>query len=108
MKKKFLSLGRQPFANKYQSIQGKYKKREQFYDLQVGFDTKTKLISILKTVPSKKMFDNNYPYRSSMSKTMLLSFKKFSQYVKKKFKPKLFLEIGSNDGSLIKNFKREN
>ena len=107
MKKKFLSLGRQPFANKYQSIQGKYKKREQFYDLQVGFDTKTKLISILKTVPSKKMFDNNYPYRSSMSKTMLLSFKKFSQYVKKKFKPKLFLEIGSNDGSLIKNFKRE-
>jgi len=107
MKKKFLSLGRQPFANKYQSIQDKYKKKEQFYDLQVGFDTKTKLVSILKTVPSKKMFDKNYPYRSSMSKTMLWSFKKFSQFVKRKFKPELFLEIGSNDGSLIKNFKKE-
>ena len=50
------------------------------------------------------MFDNNYPYRSSMSKTMLLSFKKFSQYVKKKFKPKLFLEIGETQGEAVKKF----
>ena len=107
MKKKFLNLNRQPFANKYPSLTYKRKKKEQFYNLQVGFNTKTKLVSILKTVPSKKMFDKNYPYRSSMSKTMLLSFKKFSQSVKKKINPKLFLEIGSNDGSLIKNFKKE-
>ena len=106
MKKKFLNFHKQPFANKYQSAAEKHKKTEHFYKLEVGFDLKTKLVSILNTVPSKKMFDKNYPYRSSMSKTMLSSFKKFSQFIKKKFKPKLFLEIGSNDGSLIKNFKK--
>ena len=37
-----------------------------------------------------------------MSKTMLLSFKKLSKYLKSFYKPNCILEIGSNDGSLIK------
>ena len=49
------------------------KNKELFYHLEVGFNSKTKLVSILNTVPSKKMFDDNYPYRSSMSKTMMNS-----------------------------------
>jgi len=43
-----------------------------------------------------------------MSKTMLNSFKNLSIEIKKRFKPKLFLEIGSNDGALIKNFSIKN
>ena len=54
------------------------------------------------------MFNNKYPYRSSMSKTMVQSFKKLHKEITSKFKPKLFLEIGSNDGALIKNFKKKN
>ena len=41
-----------------------------------------------------------------MSKTMTDSFKKLSIKIKKRFNPKLFLEIGSNDGALIKNFNK--
>ena len=52
------------------------------------------------------MFDSSYPYKSSMSKTMIESFKKLSIKIKKEFNPKLFLEIGSNDGALIKNFDK--
>jgi SAM-dependent methyltransferase len=52
------------------------------------------------------MFDSNYPYRSSMSKTMTESFKKLSKKIKSVYDPKLILEIGSNDGSLVKNFDK--
>ena len=108
MIKKFLDLGMQPLANNYLKKKDLIKKkRELFYHLEVGFNSKTKLVSILNTVPSKKMFDNNYPYRSSMSKTMLLSFKKLSKRLSYLFKPTCILEIGSNDGSLIKNFSKK-
>tara|TARA_B100000579_G_C22755256_1_gene816084 strand:- start:313 stop:1305 length:993 start_codon:yes stop_codon:yes gene_type:complete len=43
-----------------------------------------------------------------MSKTMIDSFKKLSKKIIKDYKPKLILEIGSNDGSLIKNFNKKN
>lgn len=106
--KKFLDLGLQPLANKYLTRKEiKNKKKEQFYHLEVGFDNKTKLVSILNKVPSQKMFDNSYPYRSSMSKTMTESFKKLSKKIIRVFNPKLILEIGSNDGSLVKNFNKK-
>ena len=108
MIRKFLDLGMQPLANNYLKKKDLInKKGELFYHLEVGFNSKTKLISILNTVPSKKMFDDNYPYRSSMSKTMLLSFKKLSKYLKLFYKPNSILEIGSNDGSLIRNFSKK-
>ena len=108
MIKKFLDLGMQPLANNYLRKKDLIKKRgELFYHLEIGFNSKTKLVSILNTVPSKKMFDDNYPYRSSMSKTMLASFKKLSKRLRDSYNPNCILEIGSNDGSLIKNFSKK-
>ena len=52
------------------------------------------------------MFTNNYPYRSSMSKTMRHSFLNLSTEIKKRFNPHKILEIGSNDGALITNFDK--
>ena len=52
------------------------------------------------------MFNDTYPYKSSMSKTMLNSFLSLSKKIKKRFNPKMTLEIGSNDGPLIRNFKK--
>ena len=101
----FLDLGTQPLANNYLT-KNKSKKRENKYKLIVCFDKITKLVSIKNTFSSKKMFNNTYPYRSSMSKTMINSFKKLSKIIKNKYKPKKILEIGSNDGAFIKNFKK--
>ena len=100
----FLSLGSQPLANNYQK---KYNRKQTRYNLNLYFDTKTKLVSISKRIPSFKMFNNEYPYRSSMSYTMKKSFKTLSKEIKQKFNPKLLLEIGSNDGALISNFKKK-
>mgnify|MGYP001359345326 FL=1 len=104
MKNFFLNLGKQPLANKYLKT---FKKNQIKYDLKLYFDTKSKLVSISKRIPSKVMFNDEYPYRSSMSKTMQKSFNELSKKIKKKFKPRLILEIGSNDGVLIKNFQKK-
>ena len=102
----FLDLGLQPLANNYQKKTHK-KKKEKKYRLKILFDKKNKLVSIKNTFSSKMMFDDKYPYRSSMSSTMLTSFKKLSNELKKNYKPKKILEIGSNDGSFLRNFSKK-
>ena len=107
MYKKFLDLGLQPLANKYLTKSDLIKKKSKdYYHLEVGFNLKSKLVSIMNVISAKKMFDDKYPYRSSMSKTMLNSFKKLAQRIKKTFNPNFIIEIGSNDGSFIKNFDK--
>ena len=103
MKKFFLNLGKQPLANKYLK---KFVSKQKKYQLKVYFNTKNKLVSISKRIPSKIMFNSKYPYRSSMSYTMRSSFKNLSQEIKKRFNPRILLEIGSNDGALISNFNK--
>ena len=101
----FLNLGDQPLANYYLK-KGQIKNKEKKYKLIVCYDTITRLVSIKKTFSSKMMFNDQYPYRSSMSKTMQKSFKILSDKIKQQFKPKKILEIGSNDGSFLKNFDK--
>jgi len=99
-------LGIQPLANNYLSYkQLNYKEKK--YKLKVCINPVTKLVSIYKPISSKLMFNNKYPYRSSMSKTMIKSFIDLSILIKKKFNPSKILEIGSNDGSFIKNFPKK-
>ena len=108
MNKKFLDLDIQPLANKYLLKKKKLtKSKNNFYKLEVSFNTKTKLVSLNNKIPVKKMFDNHYPYRSSMSLTMINSFKNLAIKINKNFNPRKILEIGSNDGALIQNFNRE-
>ncbi len=104
MKKKFLDLGKQPITNSY--LNKKKVKREFFYNLSVGFNEKNYLVSIMNFVNPKKQYTNKYAHRASQSKTMNKSFAKIASRLKKRFKPKRILEIGSNDGVFIKNFKR--
>ena len=85
----------------------KLKDKENKFKLEVGFDNKNYLVSILKTVSKEKMFNKDYPYKSSESNTMRKSFKDLSNKIKKRFKPKFIIEIGSNDGAFIKNFNRK-
>lgn len=104
MNKFFLNLGSQPLANNYLN---KYNSKQIKYYLRLYFNTKTKLVSISKRIPSERMFNNSYPYKSSMSKTMRKSFYKLSILIKKKFNPRILLEIGSNDGALLSNFNKK-
>ena len=107
MKKKFLNLGDQPITNSYLSkINKKTIKNEIFYNLSVGFDKKNYLVSLMNHVNPKIQYTNNYAHRASQSKTMKKSFRQVALKLKKRFKPLKTLEIGSNDGTFIKNFQK--
>jgi hypothetical protein len=98
----FLNLGKQPITNNF--LNNPKPKKEFFYNLKVTFDEKSKIVSLSNFVPPEKMFNETYAHRASMSKTMLLSNYKLSDYIKKRFAPRSILEIGSNDGIFLKNF----
>lgn len=102
MKKQFLDLGKQPIANGF--ISNGDNSDEYFFDLKVGFDDETKLVSLMEFVQLDKMFNDDYAYKASMSNTMREHFKKAAKKFKKQFDPKHILEIGSNDGVFLKNF----
>ena len=102
VKKIFLNLGNQPLANDF-----KNKRTRVFYNLKLLFDTKTKLVSINKKFNKKVMFNKTYPYRSSQSMTIKKHFKELSIKLKKNFKFKNILEIGSNDGTFASNYNKK-
>ena len=85
----------------------KYPKKEYFYKLSVGFDTKSFLVSLMNTINPKRQYKDKYAHRASQSTTMNKSFINIANILKKKFKPKISLEIGSNDGVFIKNFNKK-
>tara|TARA_Y100000592_G_scaffold18799_1_gene28756 strand:- start:10707 stop:11921 length:1215 start_codon:yes stop_codon:yes gene_type:complete len=102
--KEFLDLGKQPIANgflKQEEIASEY-----FFDLKVGLEEETRLVSLINPVNENKMFHENYAYRSSQSKTMLQHFLHVGEGLAKAFKPFYVLEIGSNDGAFIKNWAK--
>lgn len=102
MNKIFLNLGRQPLANDF-----KKKKTNNFYNLKLKFNTANSLVSISKKIKKEIMFNKSYPYRSSESLTIKKHFRNFSKKLKKFYKFKKILEIGSNDGSFAINFNKK-
>ena len=107
MKKNFLNLGRQPIANSFlSSISKKSLESEYFYNLIISFDTKNFLVSVRRPVNPKIQYTDKYAHRASESQTMRMAFKKTALLLQKKFKPKIIMEIGSNDGVFLKNFPK--
>ena len=101
----FLDLGKQPIANGF--LTEDQFEDEFFYHLSVGFDEETCLITQMDCVRPELMFNDTYAYRGSMSETMVNHFSEFSELMKSKLPhpyPRL-LEIGSNDGVFLKNWK---
>jgi methylation protein EvaC len=108
MKKEFLDLGKQPIANNFLDI--KDVEEEFFFDLKVVFDEETKLVSLKEFVKPELMFNDEYKYNTSLSVPMVKHFKNTASHLKEQRQlwgyPTLnVLEIGSNDGPFISNFK---
>ena len=76
----------------------------ELFDLTIGFNQETKLVSLINNVSPKKLFPNDYVYDSSQSTTMVDHFKDCAEYLQKRFMPYNTLEIGSNSGIFIRHF----
>ena len=106
MKKIFLNLGKQPIANSFlSSISKNTLKKEYFYKLKVCFDTENFLVSVKDPVNPKIQYTDQYAHRASESETMRNAFKLTAKKLHERFKPKKVMEIGSNDGVFLRNFK---
>ena len=75
--------------------------------MEVGFNKDISLFQLNDHPAPKQMFNKNYPFFTSSSKYMINHFKNYSKWIKKNYfqKAKNIIEIGSNDGSFLKNFK---
>ena len=102
----FLNLGKHPITNNF--LKTNKPKNEFFYNLKLIYHKETKLVSLDNFVPPKKMFNDKYAHRASASITMQKAYRNLANKIKKKFKPKSILEIGSNDGVFIKYFSNIN
>ncbi len=106
--KSFMSFGKMPLANGF--LKKKDFKKEKFYNLNVGFNEKISLLQVLEIPKFSNIIYKNYPFFTHKSKYMVQHFKKCAHWLKNNFleyNSNLF-EIGSNDGTMIKNFNKSN
>ena len=103
--KPFMSFGRMPIANGF--LKKENFKKEFSFKMEVGFSKDLSLFQLNDHPTPKSMFNKNYPFFTSSSKYMLKHFKQYSSWIKKNYSNniKKIIEIGSNDGSFLRNFK---
>lgn len=103
---KVLTLGPTPLANAFLTKE-ELDQPEYFYPLDIDFCNNCGFIQLGHVVDPKVLF-GNYVYVSSTSKVFIEHFKKMADYVFPRFlsnKNGFVIDIGSNDGILLKPFK---
>lgn len=107
---KWIDLGNSPPSNNY--IKKKdFKKKEKKFPLKVYVCKKCWLAQTWDYARAEDLFKKDYAYFSSTSKTFLKHAKDYTDKIIKKLKlnnKSKVIEIASNDGYLLKNFKKKN
>lgn len=102
----FINFGPQPIANGF--IPEDQKSGEYFFEMKVGYCKNCHMVQLIEQPDREKMFHGEYPFFSSLSKHMQVHFKDFAETIERRFltqNPNPFVvEIGCNDGIMIKNF----
>lgn len=105
--KLIIDLGKQPWGNDF--LKEKFIGKENFYPLKLIYCNNCSLVQLSHTVKKETMF-KDHTYLSGTTKTLNEHFLKVSMRVDKKFflkkKKKYALDIGSNDGSQLKYYKK--
>lgn len=100
------SLGNLPLANSFISEE-ELNKEEKTFPLEIYFCGNCKLVQLGYVVPPELMF-KNYVYVSSTTKTFINHFAKMAEEISNSFmldESSLAVDIGSNDGILLKGFQ---
>jgi methylation protein EvaC len=109
---KFISFGKMPVSNAFLKKED-LNKPEYYYDMDVGFCKDCYMVQLIEIVPYHKYIvpdkegNTNYAFFTSTSKFMEKHFAGLAKEVEDKFlsKNSRVLEIGSNDGTMLKAFK---
>jgi len=104
---KFLDLGSSALADNFLTF-SQLTESEKFYPLAVNFCRDCGFFQLSYVVPPEIMFNKNYPYDSSTTKTGRDHFTSMAFDISEKFefpKNSLVIDIGSNAGILLSGFK---
>lgn len=96
----FLNLGRQPLANKYPRTEEE-KRKEDFYTLNVFFCPQCKNVQLGTVISRERMFEDYY-YLSSVNPGLVRHFEDLAE---KLAGAQFVVDIGSNDGILLRPLK---
>ena len=101
-----MTFGKMPVANGF--IKKKDFKKEFFFEMEVGFSKELSLFQLNDHPKPTLMFNRNYPFFTGSSKGMIEHFRQYARWVKKNYfkNVKNLIEIGSNDGTFLKNFNK--
>lgn len=104
----FMSFGQMPIANGFLKPE-EISSDEYFFELAPAFCDSCGMVQLIDQPEAEKMFHENYAFFSSTSKYMQTHFKAFADYVMKSRlsdkKDPFVVELGSNDGIMLRNFK---
>jgi len=103
----FLSLGETPLANSYVAV-ADLGRAEPEFPLELSFCQTCSVVQLTHTAPPEMMF-KHYLYVTSTSNTFRQHFTKYAEDVAKEFnlnENSLAVDIGSNDGLLLKGFQK--
>ena len=103
---KVFNFGPTPLANEFLK-KGEVDKEESFFPLEVYFCNNCSFLELGHVVNPKILF-GNYVYVSSTSQVFINHFKEFANSIFPRFNlnaKSLVIDIGSNDGILLKPFK---
>lgn len=106
LSRKFLDLGFSPPSNAYLSV-GDLSKTESYLPLRVWVCSSCWLVQTEDFETPDRIFDENYAYFSSTSRSWLEHAEKYTEMIVKRLQlneSSLVMEIASNDGYLLKNF----
>jgi len=100
----FISFGRMPIANGF--LTPDQFAAEPFFELATGFCDHCKMVQLTELVDPRKMFHEHYPFFSSTSSRMASHFRSLAEHIKARHlgADPFVVEIGSNDGILLKHF----
>ena len=105
--KKIVSLGNIPFVNDTKKINSK-NTLTLSAPLELYYCNKSKLVQLNIEIDKEILFPKSYPYTSSTTKILRDNFSNLREQVNKMNflkKNDLVIDIGSNDGNLLSNFK---
>ncbi len=103
-----MSFGQMPIANGF--LDKENFSKEFFFEMSIGFSDDLSLLQLMDHPKPEMMFNENYPFFTSSSKYMINHFEKYSNWITDNYpeNDKKLIEIGSNDGTFLSNFKRKN
>ena len=104
----FISFGKMPIANGF--IRKEEFAREYFFEMKVAHCSQCNMVQLIDQPEREQMFNENYAFFSGTSKFMGQHFKEFADEIKSNIankKDPFVVEIGSNDGIMLRNFKND-